>query len=71
MQWVSKANACAEHGIPECLFDDLVAAEILRPVRLGHRTVKFEKKRVEAVALLLPELLAILERVSSQVPPTP
>lgn len=66
MQWVTKSEACSRHGFTDALFDDLVAAGVLTPVRFGHRTVKFSALKVKAAASLLPEITALLERLSRE-----
>ncbi len=61
MQWITRSEAITANGIPECLFDDLVAAGVLVPVKLGHRTVRFESRKVRAAAALLHELMGLLQ----------
>ena len=65
-QWITKAQAVTYLGIPEVVFDDLVAAELLPPgSRIGHRSVKWKRDEIQAAGVLMKQLTVVLERLSS------
>lgn len=68
-EWINKGQAVALLGISEDRFDDLLDAGLL-PVGLkaSRKAVLWRRTEIQAVAVLLPLLLAALERLSSPDP---